>query len=71
MSGSQARQQRYTHSPEKWSSMRPVIERIYIGENKTADQLRSILKAEYNFLVGYAFIRQAADRLLILSVCAS
>lgn len=36
-------------TPEEWAAFRPIIERLYMHQNKTFKQVATILRNEYNF----------------------
>jgi hypothetical protein len=46
------KQRRHAHTPQEWDALREVILRLYIEEDKTADELVDILKSQHGFVVG-------------------
>jgi hypothetical protein len=39
------------HTVEEWESHRETIKRLYIDENKTQNEVRQIMEAEYGFII--------------------
>jgi len=41
-------------SKDRWEGLKPLIRRVYLGENKTVQQLAEILRDEHDFFPTYA-----------------
>jgi hypothetical protein len=47
--------QRY--STQEWEAQRPRIERLYIGEQRTLNDVISVMKQDFGFVASYDFFQ--------------
>lgn len=53
------KQRRHKHSEEEWDTVRDIIIRLYIGEDKKAEEVHKILNAEHDFPIGSVHLLQS------------
>jgi hypothetical protein len=49
--------QTHRYSAQEWEAQRPRIERLYIGEQRTLNDVMSIMKQEFGFVASYNFLQ--------------